>query len=57
MPKLEVNPYEFDLRMVEGFLKTNKITKEQLSTYLKSLPDDASNSMALTLEEDSSSEG
>ena len=30
MPRLEVNPFEFDSRMTEWNLKVNKITKEAL---------------------------
>lgn len=52
MPKLEVNPYEFDSRMVEWHLKVNKITKAQLDAHLKSLPDDENNSETVSFDED-----
>jgi hypothetical protein len=52
MPKLEVNPYEFDSRMTEWNLKVNKITKDQLASFLKSLPDDATNTENMNIDED-----
>jgi len=52
MPKLEVNPYEFDSRMTEWHLKVNKITKAQLEAYIKALPDDAANSETVSFDED-----
>lgn len=52
MPKLEVNPYEFDSRMIEWHLKVNKITKAQLEAHLKSLPDDTENSETVSFTED-----
>ena len=51
MPKLEVNPYEFDSRMTEWNLKINKITKDQLNTFLKTLPDDAANMENMNIDE------
>ena len=53
MPKLEVNPYEFDSRMIEWHLKVNKITKAQLESYLKALPDDSANSENVAFDEES----
>ncbi len=52
MAKLNVNPFEFDSRMMEWNLKHNTITKEQLNTYLASLPDDAANAEALEIKEE-----
>ncbi len=52
MPKLDVYPYEYDSRMTEWHLKVNKITKAQLDTYLKSLPDDAANSETVAFDTD-----
>jgi hypothetical protein len=52
MPKLEVNPFEFDSRMTEWNLKTNKLSKEALQAFLKNLPDDASNCEPVSLDED-----
>jgi hypothetical protein len=51
MPKLEVNPNEFDSRMTEWNLKVNKITQDQLNSYLKSLPDDAANTENMDIDE------
>jgi len=51
MPKLEVNPYEFDSRMTEWNLKVNKITKDQLNSFLKTLPDDAANMENMNIDE------
>jgi len=50
--KLEVNPFEFDSRMVEWNLKNNRITQEQLKNYLSTLPDDVSNSESLTIDDE-----
>jgi hypothetical protein len=55
MPKLEVNPFEYDSRMTEWNLKVNKITQDQLTTFLKTLPDDAANTETMKIEEDDSS--
>jgi len=49
--KLEVYPTDFDSRMVEWNLKHNKITRDQLKTYLAALPDEVANSMTMTLDE------
>lgn len=50
--KLEVHPADFDSRMVEWNLKHGKITRDQLKTYLSSLPDDAANSENMIIDED-----
>ena len=55
MPKLEVNPYEFDSRLTEWNLKNNKITKSQLESYLKSLPDDSANTEKVNFDQDDGS--
>ena len=50
--KLEVDPIAFDSRMVEWNLKHDKVTREQLKSYLATLPDDAANSETMTLEDE-----
>jgi hypothetical protein len=56
MQRLEVNPYEFDNRMIEWNLKVGKITTEQLKAHLKNLPDEESNSQNIKLDDDPVSE-
>ncbi len=56
MPKLDVNPKDFDTRMIEWNLKLNKITKEQLASHLKGLPDDAANTENVVLDDEEPSE-
>ena len=56
MSKSIMHPFEFDSRMVEWNLKHSLITKEQLRTYLGSLPDEAHNAQVLEIEEDASVE-
>ena len=50
MPK-STETKEFDSRMVEWNLKHNVITREQLKSYLNSLPDEAANSEPLKIDD------
>ena len=47
-----MDPIAFDSRMVEWNLKHDKVTREQLKSYLATLPDDAANSETMTLEDE-----
>ena len=55
MPKFNINPFEFDSRMVEWNLKHNVLTKEKLKAYLDSLPDCSANVGHIRIDEDAAS--
>lgn len=48
---MNVHPFEFDSRLVEWNLKHGLITKDQLKTFVSSLPDDAAGAQTLELDE------
>ena len=50
MPKLDVDPYEFDRRTLDWCLKNKKITPEQVKEFMKALPDDAAHCESLEIE-------
>lgn len=47
---------DFDVRMVEWNLKHEVISKDQLNQYLKTLGDEASNAMPLSLDEEAAAQ-
>ena len=52
MLKMNVNPFEFDSRMIEWNLKHNILSKEKLKAYLDALPDSSGNMEPLRIDED-----
>ena len=50
--KRDLAPFNFDLRMLETYQREGKVTPEQLKSYLASLPDEASNSEKINIDDE-----
>jgi hypothetical protein len=52
MAKDKMDPFEFDSRMVEWYIKHNVITKDQLQAHLKTLTDSQANAIQIELDDE-----
>jgi len=50
--KRDLNPQQFDSRMLETYLREGKITNEQFKAFLAALPDESSNSEKINIDDE-----
>lgn len=51
--KRNLTPEQFDVRMIENYIREGFVTKEQLATFLGTLQDDGGNAENIAIDDES----